>query len=67
MFNLISKKVIRLQTLNEALKKQKMGIQSENNRLKMQKAEVIEMIENYDYFNDNIYTLLREIQKKLNS
>ena len=67
MFNLVSKEVIRLQTMNEALKKQKMGLQSENNRLQMQKAEVIEMIENYDYFNDNIFTLLREIQKKLNS
>lgn len=67
MFNLNSKEVIRLQTMNEALKQQKMGLQSEKNRLEIQKAEVIEMIERYDYFNDNIYTLLREIQKKLNS
>ena len=67
MFNLNSKEVIRLQTMNEALKQQKMGLQLEKNRLEIQKAEVIEMIEKYDYFNDNIYTLLREIQKKLNS
>jgi hypothetical protein len=67
MFNLNSKEVIRLQTMNEALKQQKMGLQSEKNRLEIQKAEVIEMIEKYDYFKDNIYTLLREIQKKLNS
>lgn len=67
MFNLNSKEVIRLQTMNEALKQQKMGLQSEKNRLEIQKAEVIEMIEKYDYFNDNIYTLLRKIQNKLNS
>jgi hypothetical protein len=67
MFNLNSKEVIRLQAMNEALRQQKMGLQSEKNKLEIQKNEVIEMINKYDYFNDNIYTLLREIQKKLNS
>jgi hypothetical protein len=67
MFNLNSKEVIRLQTMNEALKQQKMGLQSENNRLQIQKAEIVDMIEKFDYFKDNVYTLLREIQRKLNS
>ena len=67
MFNLNLKEIIRLQAMNEALKQQKMGLQSEKNKLEIQKNEVIEMIDKYDYFNDNIYTLVREIQKKLNS
>lgn len=70
MFNLNylnSKEIIRLQATNETLRQQKILLQSEKNKLEVQKNEVVEMIEKFDYFNDNIYTLLREIKKKLNS
>lgn len=70
MFNLNylnSKEIIRLQATNETLRQQKILLQSEKNKLEVQKNEVVEMIDKFDYFNDNIYTLLREIKKKLNS
>lgn len=70
MFNLNylnSKEIIRLQATNETLRQQKILLQSEKNKLEVQKNEVVEMIEKFDYFKDNVYTLLREIQRKLNS
>lgn len=67
MFNLNSKKVIRLQTMNEALRQQNIGLQSKKNKLETQRAEVVKMIEGFDFLKDNVYTLLRQIQTKLNS
>jgi hypothetical protein len=53
--------------MNEALQTQKNKLQSDKNKLEMQKNEVIEKIDNFDYLNDNVYTMLREIKNILNS
>lgn len=67
IFKFLNTEIVRLQTMNEALKQQKMGLQSDKNRYEMQKKEVIEMIDNFDYFNDNVYTMMRKIKNILNS
>lgn len=67
IFKFFNIEIVRLQTMNEAIRHQKNVLQSDKNRFEMQKKEVIEKIDNFDYFNDNVYTMLREIKNILNS
>lgn len=67
IFKFFNTEIVRLQTMNEAIRHQKNVLQSDKNRFEMQKKEVIEKIDNFDYFNDNVYTMLREIKNILNS
>lgn len=67
IFKFLNTEIVRLQTMNEEIRHQKNILQSDKNRYELQKKEVIEMIDNFDYFNDNIYTMMRKIKNILNS
>lgn len=63
MFN--SKEIIRLRTVNQALRQRNASFMAYKNKTDKQKKEVIEKIQNFDYMKDNVFSLLREIEAKL--
>lgn len=60
-----SKEIVRLKTVNQALQEQKISILADKNKAEQQKKIVVEMIDNFDYMKDNVFTLLRQIKNTL--
>lgn len=61
-----SKEITKLKTVNKALQHEKISIMADKNKAEQQKKIAIELIDNFDYMKDNVFTLLRKIKSTLN-